>query len=100
MTDEQISELILRRRRQVLVHSILYYRLGESIISDHIFDSWARELAKLQQDNPKLSENIPYMREAFWDYTGETGYYLPLTDERATKVALDILKFDKDQEKE
>ena len=37
---ETIRELIHRRRRQVLVHSILYYRLGKPLISDRQFDRW------------------------------------------------------------
>jgi hypothetical protein len=31
------------------------------------------------------------MLEEFRDFAGETGYHLPLNDERATAVALEIL---------
>lgn len=82
-----IEELIHRRRRQVLVHSILYYRMGKSTLTDVQFDAWARELAKLQKDNPEASERVEYMREEFSDFSGETGYHLPLMDENATRVA-------------
>lgn len=89
---KQIEELIHRRRRQILVHSIIYYRLNENIIPDAVFDAWAKELAALQSDNLQLSESIPYMRYAFADWTGETGAFLPLMDRRAGKVAADVLE--------
>lgn len=47
MTDEEIKELIKRRRRQILVHSCLYYRLASNIISDFQYDCWGKELGKL-----------------------------------------------------
>jgi hypothetical protein len=65
--------------------------MGESILPDATFDSWARELAKLQQDHPEISAQVKYMREAFEDFAGETGYHLPLMDERANAVALELL---------
>ena len=83
----KVAELIHRRRRQILVHSILYYKFGDSILSDAIFDQWAKELAKLQTDNPDVSESVEYMLEAFRDFAGETGYHLPLHDIRAQRVA-------------
>lgn len=36
--EERIRELIHRRRRQVLVHSILYYKLDQTLIADAQFD--------------------------------------------------------------
>lgn len=85
--SSKIAELIHRRRRQILVHSILYYKFGDSILSDAVFDQWAKELAKLQVDNPEVSESVEYMYEAFKDFAGETGYHLPLHDIRAQRVA-------------
>lgn len=87
-----IQELIHRRRRQVLVHSILYYTFDTNIISDALFDEWASELAHLQRDNPVDSEAVEYMREEFRDYTGETGYHLPLKDKAAQRVARQLRK--------
>jgi hypothetical protein len=92
MTEKQIEELIHRRRRQVLVHSIIYYKYGESIVADAVFDSWAKELTKLQKDNLQLSESIPYMRYQFADFAGETGYHLPLHDKRASAVAEQLME--------
>jgi hypothetical protein len=89
---KQIEELIHRRRRQILVHSIIYYHLNENIVPDAVFDAWAKELAALQDANLQLSESIPYMRYAFADWTGETGAFLPLMDRRAGKVAAELLE--------
>ncbi|WP_375790254.1 DNA ligase LigA-related protein [Paenibacillus agricola] len=37
------ADLIARRRRQIFVHSAIYYRLGTSVIDDATFDRWGRE---------------------------------------------------------
>ena len=46
---EDIKILIKRRRLQLIVHSCIYYRLNDNLISDATYDKWARELAKLHQ---------------------------------------------------
>lgn len=89
---EPTAELIHRRRRQVLVHSIIYYSWGTSIIDDATFDIWARELARLQRENPDVSTSVEYFREEFEDFNGETGFHLPLMDERALVVAAQLLE--------
>lgn len=38
---------------QFLVHSFLYYRLGESVIEDAAFDRLTEELRRLREANPK-----------------------------------------------
>lgn len=86
-----VEELIHRRRRQVLVHSILYYRLDSSLVDDATFDRWAHELADLQHEHPDASEGVAYMRDAFRGFTGDSGYHLPLTDPRGTYLARHLL---------
>ena len=46
---EDIKILIKRRRLQLIVHSCIYYRLNDNLISDATYDKWARELARLHQ---------------------------------------------------
>lgn len=92
MTEKQIEELIHRRRRQILVHSIIYYKNGDSIIPDATFDKWAQELAKLQTDHQQLSESIPYMRYQFADFSGESGFHLPLMDKAANRIADELME--------
>lgn len=77
--SEAIIAKIRQRRWQMLVHSRLYYMDYESIVSDDQWQKWANELRDLQQANPDLC-NIGVYDEAFADWTGDTGYHLPLTD--------------------
>lgn len=88
---EGIQELIHRRRRQILVHSILYYHYNANILPDATFDLWAQELAKVQQDHPEDSEAVEYHLEAYRGFTGETGFHLPLHDRRATNIAKTLM---------
>lgn len=87
----ETQELIHRRRRQVLVHSILYYSYNTNVVPDATFDLWAQDLAKLQEDHPEDSEAVEYHLEAFRGYTGETGFHLPLHDKRATTIAKTLM---------
>ena len=45
-----MNELIQQKIRQYLVHSFLYYKLDESIISDRNYDQICAEVAKLISD--------------------------------------------------
>jgi hypothetical protein len=90
--DEKVIELIHRRRRQVLVHSILYYEMNTNIIPDHVFDKWAHELADMQKAYPRESAAVEYMREEFRDFTGDGGSHLPLLETKAYAIALELRK--------
>lgn len=84
------EELINQRRRQVLVHSVIYYRFGASIISDQQWDAWARELARLQSEHPDLAAR-GWRPEVFKDFDPCSGYYLPLSDPWAVEKAAWLL---------
>jgi NAD-dependent DNA ligase len=71
-----IKELINRRRRQILVHSYLYYRRNTNIIDDYTFDKWSKELADLQEKHPAIAAECVYA-EAFKEFDGSSGYDLP-----------------------
>lgn len=79
---DDILELINRRRRQVLVASCLYYQFNTSLVPDHIYDQWARELADLQKRYPEIAREAVYA-DAFSDFDGEsvTGFDLPIYPE-------------------
>ena len=49
---------IKRLRLCVLVHSVIYYRLNTSIISDFQYDKFSKKLKALQDQYPKLSMNV------------------------------------------
>ena len=59
MTGESEELVQLQQRAlQFLVHSFLYYRLGESIVSDEFFDQVAEELRALRSKHPEAE--MPY----------------------------------------
>ena len=73
--DSKIIELISRRRRQIIVHSAIYYRLSTSLITDNQFDKWAYELVDLQKKYPKESCKADLYQE-FKEWDGTTGFNL------------------------
>lgn len=82
----KIRELILRRRRQILVHSVIYYRYNENLISDYTWTKWAVELEELQKKYQKEAESTQLNTE-FKDFNHSTGYNLPLEDPWANCIA-------------
>ena len=71
-----IKELIKRRRRQMLVHSAIYYDMDTQIITDDQWQRWADELHKLQENNPDCMK-IDCWDYEFRDWDGATGAHLP-----------------------
>lgn len=74
-----IAAKIRQRRRQLLVHSYIYYELDMNIVDDATWARWAKELVELQEKYPVESRSIEYY-EAFKDFDGSTGAFLPLQD--------------------
>jgi NAD-dependent DNA ligase len=93
---DDIASLIRRRRRQILVHSCMYYRLNESIIPDYVYDGWARELAALHTQYPEIASQVEFAEE-FADFTGEsvTGFNLPIHLPEIVATATRLLKYHK-----
>lgn len=90
MTNDQIAELINRRRRQILVHSVIYYRMNDNLITDAQWAQWAVELEDLQSRYPDIAEKCPYAEE-FKGFDHSTGYNLPLDDSWAVNKARQLL---------
>ena len=65
---DEIAKIIQRRRFQILVHSYIYYRLNNNIVSNEQFDKWAEELIYLQKIYPEISEKVD-LYEEFSDFT-------------------------------
>lgn len=97
-SKEDIANLIKRRRFQILVHSYIYYRLNDNIISNIVFDRWAEELIELQKKYPDLSKNIE-LYDAFSDFTDiSDAARLPLdNDPRLDSRARQLLRDCKDK---
>lgn len=94
---ESIRELIKRRRFQILVHSYIYYRLYEKIISNDKFDEWACELIELQKEYPEISSQVE-LADIFQDfYTIGAAAMLPLdNDPKLESKAKQLLKIHKE----
>ena len=68
-------EKINTLQRRIIIYSIIYYELDESIISDKEFDSIARQLVKLQKQNKKDLNKSEYYY-CMKDFDGSTGFDL------------------------
>ena len=73
--QQTVKEKIRQRRKQMLVHSYIYYELNDNIISDSQWSKWAKELAQLQKDYPKESAEVEEY-ENFKNWDGSTGAFL------------------------
>lgn len=91
MNNEQIAELINRRRRQILVHSFLYYQMDVNLIADHVYDRWSKELAELQRQHPDIAKTCVYA-EAFAKFDGSSGFDLPFTDPKIQSLGTYLLR--------
>lgn len=74
----QVVEAIARRRRQMLVHSYLYYRMDSQVIDDTVWTKWAQQLHHLQK---KFGWRIEFYDSVFEDWDGSSGYHLPADDD-------------------
>ena len=94
----QIAEKIQQRRYQMLVHSCLYYRLNNNIISDKQWDAWARELRDLQNQYPQISKQVT-LYEYFKDWDASTGAFLPITESWIVMKARQVAGINEKKEK-
>lgn len=88
--EGKIRQLIRRRRRQLLVHSYIYYQTGSQLVSDAQWDKWAKHLVRLQAKYPDISATVDYAKE-FKDFDGSSGYQLPYNEPEIRAVAERLL---------
>lgn len=99
--DNEIESLIRRRRRQILVHSYIYYQLGDNLIDDSTFDKWGRELQKLQKQYPEEASRVEF-HEEFKKYTDSdtpSGFDLPYTMPDIRRKAEQLLRIKEEKTK-
>lgn len=79
---QTLSEKIRQRRHQMLIHSYIYYHLDDNIVSDDKWQQWADELVSLQEmwNTLGMTKKIDFYDEAFADWTGASGAFLPFDD--------------------
>lgn len=79
MIKQTIQEKIRQRRRQMLVHSYIYYQLDQNIVSDSKWSQWAMELVQLQKEYPKEAVKVEFA-DMFKDWDGSSGAFLTYDD--------------------
>ena len=94
--EDCIKALILRRRLQVWVHSMIYYNLNANIVSDAVWSRWAEDLECLQTMCPELAAQVEYA-EVFEDFDHSTGANLPNDNERINSKAAYLLEITQDK---
>lgn len=94
---EETQALIRRRRRQILVHSCLYYRMSTNIIGDDQFDKWCAELRELHAKNPQFMDCGVYDKE-FKKWGGFSGFDLPTYNADVMRKAEQLLRIKKEME--
>lgn len=90
--QEQLKSLIERRQRQILVHSIVYYKYDQNIISDYTWSKWAKELYDMQRANPDMAKETEFY-DIFEDFDYSTGSNLPMDHEWGNFIALRLMKY-------
>lgn len=76
---ESVESKIKRLRSMMLIHSYIYYKLDDSLISDDQWQNFANELRDLQNIFPEKC-NIGWYDKAFENWNGSSGYELPFDD--------------------
>lgn len=93
MNNQEIIDLIERRRRQIIVHSYLYYERDNSLVTDKKYDEWAYELYDLQKQYPKIASEC-FMAEDFKEYHPSSGFYFDYSQEWIARVADRLIRID------
>lgn len=70
-----VEDKLTLLERWVIIHSILYYEMDESIVPDHMFDHNARQLAAMLKRHPNEAKQTKYAY-LFKGFDGSTGYHL------------------------
>ena len=70
------SAKITNLQRRILLHSIMYYGLNVSVISDYDYDKMCYQLVDMQNNaSDEECEKSMYWY-AFYDFDGHTGFHL------------------------
>ena len=69
--DDYIA-VMSRLRRQIIVHSVIYYHFNRNLILDGEYDELCVKLYKMQQEHPLLCQHAAFA-EDFIDYDPSTG---------------------------
>ncbi len=88
----KIAEKIQQRRLQLLIHSCIYYHLNANVISDLVWDTWAKELVQLQKKYPDIADKV-WLSSEFKDWDASSGAFLPITESWVIDKARRVLGY-------
>jgi len=81
---------IERLQRQLILHSVIYYRLNESIWSDTQYDTASQKLVSIK-GTQEFKDSKFY--DLFKDFDGSTGYHIALDTPYWISLATRILSY-------
>jgi len=64
--------IVNRLRRNIIVHSVIYYVFNRNLISDSDYDKMCQKLARIHKKYPKLCSQAVFPK-AFKNYDPSTG---------------------------
>lgn len=73
-TQNIISSFITRRRRQILVHSYIYYMRDDNLIDDSTWSKWSEQLVDITDAYPEIAKQCDFS-DAFEFFDGSTGAF-------------------------
>lgn len=80
----------------MLVHSFLYYQLGDNVIDDFTFDMWSIELVELMQKHRVIAKRSVYYND-FKEFDGSSGFDLPFANPEVQSKGYQLLKIHKER---
>lgn len=89
--NDDVADLLKRRRYQVMVHACIYYKLNDNLISDHLYDKWCVELVGLLKKHPGAYSDR--FDRYFKNWGGESGFHFPHGDPWIQEKALRLLEY-------
>ena len=90
--NEEVRNLITRRRRQILLHSYIYYEINDNLIDDVTWSKWALDLEQLQSIFPEESASTLYSEE-FKGFDHSTGAGLDYFKSEIIDVSNLLIKY-------
>lgn len=88
--NEAIVDRISNLESKIWCWAIIYYRLGDSIVTDKMYDQTSKELQRLVKEYPEEFKASKHYK-VFEHFSWVSGYDLPLYDLDMTATAEYIL---------
>ena len=88
--NQDIVDKISNLESKIWCWAIIYYRLGDSIVTDKKYDLTSKELQKLVKEYPEEFKASKHYK-VFENFSWVSGYDLPLYDVEMTNTAEFVL---------